>query len=253
MLNVDALKEVLKKEGRIIRLPAKGKAVFVGDTHGDLDATETVLRLYLKPDHILVFLGDYVDRGTHSKENIEFLLKKKLEFPDQLFLLLGNHEAYPVVPFSGGDFWVNLSHEELAIYKEIFLLFPWIAVSSNGIMALHALPPDLEEEDIDEIEPGKMHWFRMLWGEFVDRVGNYLGERWGRPIYGLTYFERALRQFDCNVIIRAHQTRLIPFMFEDRCLTLATSNTYEEYERTIAIADLEKPSKTARELEIISI
>jgi len=254
MQNFEAIKEVLKKESRLIQLPAQGKVVFVGDTHGDLEATETVLNLYLKPGYTLVFLGDYVDRGKYSRENIELLLKKKLEAPNQIFLLLGNHEGYPFVPFSGADFWYSLSKEEMIIFKEIFSLLPWVAVTPNGIMAVHALPPDLEEEDIEEIEPGKMHWYRMLWGEFVDRVGSYLGERWGRPIYGLTYFERALRQFKCKIIIRAHQTKLIPFMFEDRCLTLATSNTYEEYERIIAIADLENQNiKTAKDLEIISI
>ena len=69
------IKAVLARDKRLICLPAKGKAVFVGDTHGDFDATETIFRLFFKPGFVLVFLGDYVDRGQEARENIEFLLK----------------------------------------------------------------------------------------------------------------------------------------------------------------------------------
>lgn len=54
---------VFEKESRLIRLPPRGGVVFVGDTHGDLDATEQVTRRYLKESCRIVFLGDYVDRG----------------------------------------------------------------------------------------------------------------------------------------------------------------------------------------------
>ncbi len=61
----------LEGKPKLIRLPSRGKAVFVGDTHGDLDATKKVLRRYLKPSYRIVFLGDYVDRGGQSEENLQ--------------------------------------------------------------------------------------------------------------------------------------------------------------------------------------
>jgi predicted phosphodiesterase len=87
---------VFEKETRLILLPSKGKVVFVGDTHGDLNASEEVIRRYLKKPYRIVFLGDYVDRGNYSQENIQYLLRSKLEYPEEIFLLTGNHEGFMV-------------------------------------------------------------------------------------------------------------------------------------------------------------
>ncbi|MBC7099953.1 hypothetical protein H5T52_12770 [Candidatus Bipolaricaulota bacterium] len=52
-------RKVLEKEPRLIRLPPERTTVFVGDTHGDREATEEVLRRYFDELHVLVFLGDF--------------------------------------------------------------------------------------------------------------------------------------------------------------------------------------------------
>ena len=70
---------ILEREPKLIRLPSHGRAVFVGDTHGDLDATEKVVSRFLKGSDTLVFLGDYVDRGSFSRENVDTLLRAKRE------------------------------------------------------------------------------------------------------------------------------------------------------------------------------
>jgi len=90
-------------EAKLIKLES-GKVIFVGDTHGDLEATEKIMHKYLKSDNKIVFLGDYVDRGPDSLENINFLLGRKLERPDSLYLLMGNHEGHAVVSFYPANF-----------------------------------------------------------------------------------------------------------------------------------------------------
>ncbi|PJA83945.1 MAG: serine/threonine protein phosphatase, partial [Candidatus Nealsonbacteria bacterium CG_4_9_14_3_um_filter_37_29] len=47
---------------KLIEIKKAKKVIFVGDTHGDLEASQKIIKDYLKPENKFVFLGDYVDR-----------------------------------------------------------------------------------------------------------------------------------------------------------------------------------------------
>ena len=254
MKDLHTIREVLARDRRLIRLPSKGKAVFVGDTHGDFDATQSVFRSYFKPGFTLVFLGDYVDRGDEAKENIEFLLNKKMEAPEQVFLLAGNHEGYCSVQFSPADFWENLSHEEYGYFSQICGLLPFGATTENGLFVIHGAPPDVKSlESINDIQICDDHWLQLAWGDFEEKAGEFFGSLSGRPVFGRDYFDRVMKQLGAHVLIRSHQTNIAPVIFDKRCLTLMTSYYYT-MTRTIAIADLERPEiNSVDDLEIIEI
>jgi len=240
--------KILEKEPRLIQLPSEGKAVFVGDTHGDLDASEEIVRRYLGKPYRIVFLGDYVDRGDHSEENIQYLLQVKSENPDEIFLLAGNHEGFMVKEFYPVSFWRSLSAKERETYGLLFSKFPLAATSQNGILALHGGLPQLKSlEEVNQIEWGDENWNRIVWGDFVELEIGIMDDWGGRPQYGRQYFGRMMERYQKQILIRSHQPHAPPLMFKKRCITIFTSNAYLPV-RTIAVGDLEKEIRSAEDL-----
>jgi serine/threonine-protein phosphatase PP1 catalytic subunit len=240
--------ELFEKEPRLIHLPSKGKVVFVGDTHGDLEASQEVIQRYLKKPYHIVFLGDYVDRGNYSEENIQYLLRLKLEHPEEIFLLAGNHEGFMVKEFYPAHFWTSISFEEREEYGLLFSKFPIAATTQNGILALHGALPDLKTlEDMNQIELGDEHWDRIVWGDFVENETDYPGDLWGRPQFGREYFNRLMERYQKQVLVRSHQPNAPLIMFNKSCITIFTSHAYLPI-RTVAMADLEKEIRTSEDI-----
>lgn len=70
----------------------------IGDLHGNLGAL-LAMEAALWPSGTalaparLLFLGDYVDRGAHGAELMAYLLAAKLQRPNAILLVRGNHET----------------------------------------------------------------------------------------------------------------------------------------------------------------
>jgi len=238
---LERAREILEDEPRLVALPERGKAIFVGDTHGDLDAAQKVTDKYLNEKNVVVFLGDYVDRGQHSLENIFHLLTLKIQYPQNLILLMGNHEGFLVKEFYPANFWLGLSLEKRDVFHKTLIHLPFAVYSNNGIVGLHGALPEVEKlEDINRVTPGDEFWNQIVWGDFQDMEGESLGEYLGRPQFGRDYFDRLMSRFGKTVLIRAHQPNVSANMFKKRCLTLFTSFAYLPF-RSIASVDLSKP------------
>jgi predicted phosphodiesterase len=245
---IDQAIKILEKESRLIQIPSRGKVVFVGDTHGDLEASQHVTHQFLKKPYRMVFLGDYVDRGEDSEENIRYLLGLKVEHPEEIFFLAGNHEGFMVKPFHPSSFWSSISLEERERYDLLFSKFPLAATTQNGILAVHGALPDLKSlEEMSKIELGDEHWDRIVWGDFVEEEVECLGGLWGRPQFGRPYFERMMDQYQKQILVRSHQPYAPLRMFNKRCITIFTSHAYLPT-RTVAIADLEREIRTSEDL-----
>jgi serine/threonine protein phosphatase 1 len=82
------------------RVPEGRRVYAVGDIHGRADLLAKLLKQLqadalegsYKGQPILIFLGDYVDRGMQSKDVIDVLLGE-LVSPFETYFLKGNHEA----------------------------------------------------------------------------------------------------------------------------------------------------------------
>ena len=255
LLKIQALREVLRKEPRLILLPSDKTAVFVGDTHGDREATEEVLRRFFDENHVLVFLGDYVDRGPDSPGNLRALVEAKLAHPERIFLLMGNHEGWAVAPFVPADFWRGLSREEEKLLAETFTFLPYAAYHPAGVLALHGALPDVDElSEINAIPLGSANWRKITWGDWADGPGYALDPGFfGRPVYGSDYFWEVMERLGLRALVRAHQPDAPLFMFDGHCLTIFSSHAYGPGPRRVALLEPGQKIRSARDLKIVEV
>lgn len=235
---------------KLITLEPKGRIVFVGDTHGDLEASQKVINNYLNPNTKIVFLGDYVDRGKYSKENVEYIFE---QFSSQVIPMQGNHEGFMKKQFTS-DFWWPLDKSERNEYHNLFQKLP-LAISVGNILAVHACPPDIEKlDDINNIELGDENWDTILWKDLKEEKGKVL-YGYVRSTCGEDYFNEVMERLNKGLLIRGHDYYANQSMFDGRCLTLFTTNAYgPELKREIAIADFDKgPVENIRDLDIICL
>lgn len=251
-----ALDIILKKQSRYISINNRD-VVFIGDTHGDYQATKKVVSRYF-PKYTLVFLGDYVDRGKESWENINYLASLKLKYSDKIFLLMGNHEGWEVCKFSPADFWESLSGEQQFLFARTLINLPLAISIEDEIIALHGALPEVNNlEEINKIEPGSLPWHQIVWGDWVEKEGYFLGydQFSGRPKFGEKYFQTLMRRFKKKILIRSHQPDAAQVMFNKKCLTIFTSSAYSylRAQRNVAILPAGKEIETVEDLIIESI
>ncbi|KAJ3674520.1 hypothetical protein LUZ60_005136 [Juncus effusus] len=94
----DSAEHIFSSEPSVLQLKAPVK--IFGDLHGQFGDLMRLFDEYGAPSTAgdiayidYLFLGDYVDRGQHSLETISLLLALKVEYPNNVHLIRGNHEA----------------------------------------------------------------------------------------------------------------------------------------------------------------
>lgn len=221
MTEADKVPLLLEKAKSIITgellLPTKnvGRVVFVGDTHTATDVTEKVFDIYLSDSDLIVFLGDYVDRGNTGTENIGMILSKMLENPNKVVMLRGDHES-PLTNFHYGfveETIQKFGDNGYEQFKEFFKTLPY-AVSVNGYLCVHGgIPMGLQKvEDIanlpgGDINPDDPVAFQLLWNDPRDMIEGFLpsvrGE--GAYYYGRDVTRTFLSDNGLEGIIRGHE------------------------------------------------
>jgi hypothetical protein len=87
----------LKNQLRLIDddlLNATRRLFVVGDLHGDATSLGRVLSYWNPSEDLLLFIGDYSDRGEQSTEVVERVDRLLSQYPDRVIGLKGNHEDY---------------------------------------------------------------------------------------------------------------------------------------------------------------
>ena len=95
---ISKIKDRLSRSARLAAIPAGTVVYAIGDVHGRDELLEDLLKQIIAhaqtapaERRVLVFLGDYVDRGWQSREVLERLSRFSLDGFEAVFLK-GNHE-----------------------------------------------------------------------------------------------------------------------------------------------------------------
>ncbi len=227
--------EVIYTESKYIQVPHRQyftisnncNKIVIGDLHGDADTLyeiilkENILRELDKEDLVLIFLGDYIDRGISQVETLAIVYTLKILYPGKVVVLRGNHEPDPMLIPHPHDFPEELVLRYGSAWKAIYFAIlgtfqklPLIALVPGEALLLHGgvpsrvlnaksfeegfslLTPILDDEVIEDI----------LWSDPLEANITFQPSfRGAGKMFGTELTWRALRLAKVRMIIRGHE------------------------------------------------
>jgi serine/threonine-protein phosphatase PP1 catalytic subunit len=244
-----AAREVFLSQPALLELSPPVK--IVGDVHGQYT---DLIRMFemcgFPPNANFLFLGDYVDRGKQSLETILLLLCYKLKFPENFFLLRGNHECANVTRVYG--FYDECKRRcNIKIWKtfvDTFNCLPIAAIVAGKIFCVHGgLSPSLSHmDDIRQIArptdvPDYGLLNDLLWSDPADMENDWeSNERGVSYCFGKKVIMEFLQRHDFDLVCRAHMVVEDGYeFFDDRILVTVFSapNVSCHYHSSSLVAD----------------
>ena len=211
---IDESAKVFMSQPALLELEAPIQ--IVGDIHGQY---HDLLRLFehcgFPPDANYLFLGDYVDRGKNGIECICLLLAYKLKYPENFFLLRGNHECASINRIYGfyDECKRRYSIKLWKSFQDLFNSLPLAAVIEERIFCIHGgLSPDMESPSdllkfprpIEIPDTGLL--CDTLWSDpDKDITGWAENDRGVSFTFGADVVSKFLERNDLDLIVRAHQ------------------------------------------------
>ncbi|KAI0001595.1 Metallo-dependent phosphatase-like protein [Russula vinacea] len=208
-----ASRDIFLSQPTLIELSPPVK--IVGDVHGQYS---DLIRLFemcgFPPASNYLFLGDYVDRGKQSLETFLLLLCYKIKYPENFFLLRGNHECANVTRVYGfyDECKRRCNIKTWKTFVDVFNCLPIAAIVASKIFCVHGgLSPSLQSmEDIKALQrptdvPDYGLLNDLLWSDPSDTALEWEdNERGVSFCFGKTIINEFLVRYDMDLICRAH-------------------------------------------------
>lgn len=243
-------KSVCLKSHEIQRIGAKAREIFllqpsllelsppvkvVGDVHGQYcDLIRIFTKCGFPPQTNYLFLGDYVDRGKQSLETILLLLCYKIKYPENFFLLRGNHECANVTRVYGfyDECKRRSNIKTWKLFIDTFNTLPIAAIVADKIFCVHGgLSPVLNS--LDEIRniarptdvPDYGLLNDLLWSDPADTMNEWEdNERGVSYVFSKVAINKFLLKFGFDLVCRAHMVVEDGYeFFNDRTLVTVFS------------------------------
>ena len=226
LVTEDGMVGNLKITGRLVEVPPVGEAIIVGDLHGDLKSLVHILdeskflgKAKSGSDVLLVFLGDYGDRGAYSPEVYYVVLKLKEMFPERVILMRGNHEGPPDLLAAPHDLPIQMKNKFREKGSEAYLklrelynhLYTGVIIKDR-IVLLHGGAPS-QATSINDIayahkkHPRERHLEEILWNDPWKGIkGTIASPRGAGRLFGEDVTNKLLTMLNVKALIRGHES-----------------------------------------------
>ncbi|UCC58657.1 MAG: serine/threonine protein phosphatase [Candidatus Bathyarchaeum sp.] len=212
--------------GKLIEAPPMGEAIVVGDLHGDLGSLVHILeeskflaKMRNKKDVLLIFLGDYGDRGSHSPEVYYAVLKLKEQFPERVVLMRGNHEGPYDLLASPHDLPIHMNQkfgdsgsEAYSKLRELFNHLYTAVLIEERYVFLHGGAPS-QATNVNDIayahtkHPQERHLEEILWSDPWEGIkGTIASPRGAGRLFGENVTNTLLKMLNVKALIRGHES-----------------------------------------------
>ncbi|XP_022756031.1 serine/threonine-protein phosphatase BSL3-like isoform X1 [Durio zibethinus] len=249
----ESAERIFAVEPTVLQLKAPIK--IFGDLHGQFGDLMRLFDEYGAPSTAgdiayidYLFLGDYVDRGQHSLETITLLLALKIEYPNNVHLIRGNHEAADINALFG--FRIECiermgERDGIWTWHRINRLFNWLplaALIEKKIICMHGgIGRSINHvEQIENLqrpitmEAGSIVLMDLLWSESDPTENDSVeGLRPNARGPGLVTFgpDRVMEfcnNNDLQLIVRAHECVMDGFerFAQGHLITLFSATNY---------------------------
>jgi len=208
------VRRIFARQPMLLELDAPMKVA--GDIHGQYYDLLRMFEYGGPPKEMnYLFLGDYVDRGKNSIECISLLFAYKAKFPENFFVLRGNHECSSINRLYGffDECKRRYSIKLWKTFGDVFNYMPVSAVIDDRILCMHGgLSPELSSlEQIRQLPrpvdvPDSGLLCDLLWADPSTDV-----TAWGDNDRGVSFTFGAevvrsfLKKHDLDLVARAHQ------------------------------------------------
>ncbi|KAE8009630.1 hypothetical protein FH972_006058 [Carpinus fangiana] len=246
-----AAEQIFMHEQTVLQLKAPVK-VF-GDLHGQFGDLMRLFDEYGFPSTAgdityidYLFLGDYVDRGQHSLETITLLLALKIEYPENVHLIRGNHEAADINALFGFRLeCIERMGENDGIwawtrFNQLFNYLPLSALIEKKIICMHGgIGRSIHSvEQIEKLErpitmdAGSIILMDLLWSDPTENDSveglrpNARGP--GLVTFGPDRVTEFCKKNKLQLIIRAHECVMDGFerFAQGQLITLFSATNY---------------------------
>ena len=226
--------ELLKLENPLIY--GDPPFVVVGDIHGNF---HDLLRIFtingFPPYKKYLFLGDYVDRGSQSLDVIIFLFVLKLNFPNCIYLLRGNHEFEDINDNYGFLENVMKVYNDKTVWQmfnQAFNYLPLCIFIGRTIFCVHGgISDKVTKEALEKLEfPITYNKLveDMTWSDPSQQVQSTTNSIRGKGVFfGYKTLKQFFNETGAKMIIRGHQcVDAREYSMDKAVLTIFSSSNY---------------------------